>query len=122
MAEHNEVGKWGEDIACDELVKLGFTVVERNWRIGKCEVDIIARRDSLFVFAEVKTRSDFDEDPLDAIDTRKIRNLVRAADAYLKAQALPAFGRFDLFSVRGNPEHFELEHIADAFSPSLKTY
>ncbi len=122
MARHNELGKWGEDIACDELVKLGCTIRERNWRLGRLEIDIIASLGDTLIFAEVKTRSDADGDPLDAIDDRKINSMVRAANAYLRNCKEPFFARFDLLAVRGTPENFEVEHLPDAFYPPLKYY
>ncbi|MDE6120673.1 MAG: YraN family protein [Muribaculaceae bacterium] len=122
MAGHNKLGKWGEDIACDELVRLGATILERNWRSGRLEVDIIAALGDTIVFVEVKTRADFEGDPLEAVDKRKISHMVRAADAYLRGCTVPYFARFDLFAVRGTPENFEIEHVPDAFYPPLKSY
>ncbi len=122
MARHNETGKWGEDIAADYLTEQGFAIAERNWRQGRLEIDIIAMRDDTLVVAEVKTRSDRDEDPLDAVDNKKILNMVRAAAAYIKIKALPHQVRFDLFAIAGTPDDYSFEHIPDAFYPPLKTY
>ncbi len=122
MAWHNQVGKWGEDIACRMLVSEGATIRERNWRCGNYEIDIIASQGNEFIFAEVKTRSNPDEDPLEAVDKAKIRHIVRAADSYLRGSRIPACPRFDLFAIRGTPEDYTVEHIPDAFHPPLKTY
>ncbi|MBD5233897.1 MAG: YraN family protein [Bacteroidales bacterium] len=122
MARHNETGKWGERIASDYLKEVGYSILHENWRMGHLEIDIVARKDDELVFAEVKTRSDRDSDPLDAIDKRKIANMVRAADAYMKHENLPFEARFDIFAISGTPDEYEFEHIPDAFYPPLKTY
>lgn len=122
MARHNELGKWGEQLAVDELVKEGFAIRERNWRMGHLEIDIIAIRDDTLVFAEVKTRADLDEDPLEAIDKRKIANIVNAAKAYIATSNLPHGVRFDVFGIAGTPDNYTFEHIPDAFFAPLKTY
>lgn len=122
MADHNDLGKWGEDIACDELVRLGCTIVERNWKMGRLEIDIIAALGDTLIFAEVKTRADRSEDPLDAIDNRKIRHIATAADQYLRACDTPYYARFDLFAIKGTPEDFEVEHVVDAFYAPLRSY
>lgn len=57
MAEHNELGKWGEDEAARFLQRKGFSILERDWRVGKRDLDIIALKEDgkLLVFVEVKT-------------------------------------------------------------------
>ncbi len=122
MARHNELGKWGEQLAVDRLVDDGFAILHRNWRMGHLEIDIIARKDATVVFAEVKTRAEKDFDPLEAVDKRKIAHMVRAAEAYLKAKDWPYQVRFDLFAINGSPDDYTLEHIPDAFYPPLRTY
>lgn len=57
MAWHNETGKTGEKLAADWLEKKGFTILEKNWRHKRLEVDIIAEKDNLLHFIEVKSRS-----------------------------------------------------------------
>jgi putative endonuclease len=122
MARHNQLGKWGEDMACDALIKKGYAIVERNWRMGHYEIDIIAMQGDEVVFCEVKTRSDMNSDPLEAIGKRKISNMVRSAAVYLEMKELRHHIRFDVFSIKGTPDKYELEHIPDAFVPPLKTY
>lgn len=122
MALHNDLGKWGEDIACQKLIKEGYAIVERNWRKGHYEIDIIAMKDNAVIFAEVKTRSDLNADPFEAIDKRKINNMVRSAEAYIQMNQLHHFIRFDIFGINGTPDNYRLEHIPDAIVPPLKTY
>jgi len=122
MAKHNDIGRWGEDVACEWLVANGYAIAERNWRLGHLEVDIIAIRDSRIVFAEVKTREDASVDPLDAIDQRKISNLAKAADCYIRINGVRQEPQFDVFGISGTQENYKMEHIEDAFFPPLKTY
>ena len=123
MARHNELGKAGEDFAASYLEHAGYGIIERDWRQGSRDIDIVARTEdgTTVVFVEVKTRSsDTITRPEDAVDARKIRNLGRAADAYVKERAIWDELRFDLINIVGTaPENFKLEHIIDAFNPLL---
>ena len=124
MARHNELGKWGEQLAVDLLVTKGYAIVERNWRAGNLEVDIVAMKDNRIVFVEVKTRSSKFVDPLDAIDRRRVSRIVRAANSYVKAYNIPHEVQFDVIIIIGTPESGnmpQVEHIPDAFLPSLRT-
>ena len=123
MARHNELGKAGEDFAASYLEHAGYGIIERDWRQGSRDIDIVARTEdgTTVVFVEVKTRSsDAIVRPEDAVDARKICNLGRAADAYVKERAIWEELRFDLINIVGTaPENFKLEHIIDAFNPLL---
>lgn len=124
MARHNELGKWGEQLAVDLLVTKGYAIVERNWRAGNLEVDIVAMKDNRIVFVEVKTRSSGFVDPLDAIDRRRVSRIVRAANSYVKAYNIPHEVQFDVIIIIGTPESGnmpQVEHIPDAFLPPLRT-
>jgi putative endonuclease len=55
MAEHNEIGKTGENIAVTFLMKQGFTILDRNYRIPQGEIDIVAKKDNVLRFVEVKS-------------------------------------------------------------------
>ena len=122
MAKHNEVGKWGEDIVCDYLRQKGYTVVERNWREGHYELDVIALKGNRIVFGEVKTRSDRDCDPFDAIDARKMHRMLSAANVYIQSHDVKQEPQCDVFGVTGSPDDYKLEHLEDAFLPTIQTY
>ena len=79
MAAHNELGKWGEDLATAYLEQKGYTIVERDWKSGRRDIDIIARDGNTVVFVEVKTRKNsvFGA-PEEAIDFHKLQNLQQA--------------------------------------------
>ena len=111
MANHNELGRLGEDKAVAYLVRKGFVVLDRNWR-SKCgELDVICRKDGLLVVVEVKTRSGLEERPGELLEWRKRRNMRRVADAYVKAKNIRQEVRFDLVLVTG--EGLKVEHIED---------
>ena len=120
MAEHNELGKWGEEVAADYLQGKGYVVMERDWKSGHRDLDIIAvneERDAV-VFVEVKTRRNQQyADPVDAVGYQKIRNLQQAANHFVKYKHISLPIRFDIVTVTGMPggDLPEVEHIEDAF-------
>lgn len=123
MAQHNKLGKEGEDAAAAFLERKGFSILSRNWRKGRYELDIIAEKGDELVIVEVKTRSeDFCESPEEAVNTKKIRHIVSAADLYIKLFRIDKEPRFDIITVVGKFPPFEIEHIEDAFFPPLNTY
>ena len=123
MAVHNDLGKWGEDYAAEYLLKKGYEVISRDWRLGKRDIDIVARTEDglTVVFVEVKTRAtDVIVSPEDAVDKRKIRSIGWAANAYVKEFQIYDDIRFDIISIVGTkPEDASIEHVIDAFNPLL---
>lgn len=123
MAKHNDTGKWGEEMAADYLRNSGYEIIERDWRDGHRDIDIIARSPDLrtIVFVEVKTRAtDVITKPEEAVDRRKIRNIGMAADSYVKMLNVLDELRFDVISViGGTKETAQVEHIVDAFNPCM---
>ena len=123
MAEHNELGKWGEDEAACYLEDEGYTIIDRDWKIGRRDLDIVAMSpdgDTL-VIVEVKTRTEEEyQKPEEAVDKRKMRNLAVAANAYAKECKIDKNMRFDIISIVGKGHQVEnLEHLKDAFNPML---
>ena len=85
MARHNELGIEGEEIACHYLEEKGYVILERNWRSGKHEIDIVVSKDKELVFVEVKTRSEaYTKEAIEAAYSRKINFLAAAANHYLQ--------------------------------------
>nr|WP_294713819.1 YraN family protein [Prevotella sp.] len=123
MAEHNELGKWGEDEAALYLEDEGYVIIDRDWKIGKRDLDILALSPDgkTLAVVEVKTRSgDEYQQPEEAVDGRKMRNLAIAANAYVKEHQVDKELRFDIISVVGVGHQVEhLEHLKDAFNPML---
>jgi putative endonuclease len=60
MADHNDLGKLGEELAVEFLEKNGYSILETNWTFQKAEVDIIAKKENILAVVEVKTRSSID--------------------------------------------------------------
>ena len=120
MALHNDLGKEGEDAAVDYLAQKGYEIRHRDWHSGHRDLDIVAQKDSTLVIVEVKTRRDdrFGQ-PEEAVDNRKIRNIVASADAYVRKFAIDLPVRFDLITVVGIQPPFRIEHIEDAFFPPV---
>jgi len=82
MARHNEFGKWGEDIAVNYLLEHGFKILERNWRHSHKEIDIIAQREGILYFVEVKTRHGEEWSAEGAITAKKRALMWRAMMAW----------------------------------------
>lgn len=121
MASHNDLGKWGEQMAREYLIAQGYAIAEENRHLGHKEVDLIAIKDGIIAFVEVKTRHDNFLDPADAIDSKKIHNIVRAADSYIRQTQSRLNPRFDVILIIGTPDtSHTLEHIPDAFFPPLR--
>lgn len=117
MAEHNDLGKLGEDFAAKYLLEKGYKILDRNWIYQKKELDIVALKDNLLVVVEVKSRStDYFEHPADAITLSKIKFLVRATQGYVDSKEIEQEVRFDVISVIKQDSKFVIEHIEDAFS------
>ena len=117
MATHNELGAWGEEIAADYLERQNYKIIERDWKSGHRDLDIIAMDEDTLVFVEVKTRRNrIFTDPEMAVDYQKIRNLQQAANHYIKYKCIDCEIRFDLITVVGMMGKTpEIEHIKDAF-------
>jgi putative endonuclease len=120
MAEHNELGKDGEFAAVVYLKESRYEILHTNWRKGHFELDIVAKTEDELVFVEVKTRSERSIIyPEDAVTNQKIRNIISAADIYIKLFDIDLPARFDIISIIGKSPNFEIEHIEDAFYPPI---
>lgn len=116
MAQHNELGKKGEQLALEHLEKHGYTILDKNWRYQKAEVDIIAQKGDVLAVVEVKTRSSTDfGDPQDFVKPKKIKLLVTAINEYVTSKDLDVEVRFDIIAIVKTGNNFTLEHIEDAF-------
>lgn len=105
METNAEIGARGERIATDWLRSRGFLIEERNWRNGRYEIDIIARRWDEIHFVEVKTRMAGGWTTHEqAIDPKKFRSLRRAAALYLALHPSPETPQFDLCAVETRPD------------------
>ncbi|WP_284650878.1 YraN family protein [Flavobacterium terrisoli] len=116
MAEHNELGKLGEELAVDFLQQNSYTVLETNWTFQKAEIDIIAQKENTLAIVEVKTRSSIEFGlPQDFVKPRKIQLLVKAVNEYVISNDLDVTVRFDIIAIFKDEGNYRIEHIEDAF-------
>lgn len=116
--KHNEFGRIGEEIAHRQLLSKGYFIRERNFTFGKLEIDIIAEKDEILVFVEVKTRnSNYFGEPYEAVSRQKQKQIIKAANAYIDQFECDLEARFDVFSLILSEKNQKVEHIVDAFRP-----
>jgi len=117
MADHIQKGKIGEEEAVKFLISKGYQVLERNWRYGHKEVDIIAADKRMTVFVEVKSRRSIGEERYDElINKTKQKSLLSASNAYMIRNKPGGPVRFDIIFVIGEGDNRSIEHIEDAFN------
>jgi putative endonuclease len=118
MADHNELGKLGEGLALKFLLKNGFEILHTNWRCRKYEVDIIATKENTLVFVEVKTRTPgVVSTPEDSMTRAKQKQLVEAADMYIKEHNVETEARIDLISIYIKDKKYWVKHTENAVTP-----
>ena len=116
MADHNELGKLGEELSVNFLQKNGYEILETNWIFQKAEIDIIAKKENFLVIVEVKTRSSIDfGSPQDFVKPSKIQLLVKAANEYIIINDIDLDIRFDIIAISKEGKKFKIEHLEDAF-------
>ncbi len=101
-----QIGRYGEDLAAAHLIRHGFAIVRRNYRVGRNEIDIIAQNDTHLIFVEVKSRSVKDLDtpnpygrPARAVTYDKQRHTLAAARAYLNTHPTTKQPRMDVIEL-----------------------
>lgn len=116
MAQHNDLGLKGEDLAVEYLKKNEYLILERNYRFKKAEVDIIAKKEDVLIVVEVKTRSSsYFGNPQDFVNDKKIKLLVYAIDNYINVKNLDLEIRFDIIAILKRNNQYKVHHIEDAF-------
>ena len=118
MADHNDFGKLGEELAVNYLVGKGYQILERNWHNIHKEIDIVAKDGKFLVIVEVKARQTNEYgDPDIAVTKKKQQMLIAAANAYIFKNRLDVETRFDIISIVFKDGEPVIEHIEDAFLP-----
>jgi len=118
MARHNDFGKWGEDIAAGWLAEKGFTILHRNWRHGRSEIDIIVVRQDVYHFVEIKcSQGDSFGHPEERVSRAKLRRIMRVAAHWLHEHHIPSHHRvqYDVLAIQlktGEPEYVLFEDIS----------
>ncbi len=116
MAAHNEFGKAGEEMAAEWLEQRGFQLISRNWKWARYEVDIIACRQGVLHFVEVKSRHD-DRfgNPEDWVGRKKGSHLLAAGEAYLDKYPIWNRVQYDILSILltddGKQDFFFIEDV-----------
>ena len=117
-----ELGRRGEDLACSLLESMGHTILERNWRSGHLEIDIISYSADGIHFVEVKTRrKNVQAPPQECVDWKKQRRIVGAAQSFLRSGKGKPYGSqeciFDVVAVTFCGEEHITEWIPQAYIP-----
>lgn len=117
MASHNDFGHQAEDLAVDFLINKGYSILVRNFRYQKAEIDIIAEFQNRIIIIEVKARStDVFNLPQEAVNKKKIKLLVMATDYYLEENKINKEVQFDIISVlMDENKDLVITHIENAF-------
>lgn len=116
MTDKIKRGEEGERVAADHLVQKGFTILERNYRYKRSEIDLIVRRDNWLVFVEVKTRtSDAYGYPEEFVDFKKKQKIFEGADYYMYITDWSGNVRYDIVAVNLVDGEPVIHHIEDAF-------
>jgi putative endonuclease len=120
MSDHIELGREGEERAREFLRAKGYRIIECNWRCRLGEIDLIAQDGNILVVIEVKTRrTSYFGNPELAVDRKKQKNIVRMADLYIRQKSLALEVRFDIISIIIGDGRCEINHIPDAYYPTL---
>lgn len=120
MADHNELGKQGEQLAADFLIQKGYKILNRNYVFKKSELDIVAEKEGKLIVVEVKTRnSDYLAGPEVTVTKSKQKALIKAANFYIQEHDLDLETQFDIISIILNSREKRIEHLEDAFYPLL---
>jgi len=117
--KRQELGKKGEDLADDYLKRKGYSIVHRNFRMGRAEIDLIATFQNVLIFIEVKTRSSTQFGfPEEFVTSHKEQMLFQAADEYCETMNVDLPIRFDIVAIVINNSTSKITHFEDAFWPS----
>lgn len=112
-AQHT--GQGGEDLAARYLSEQGYELLERNFRYGKAEIDLIMRKNKLLVFVEVKTRRNAAYGyPEEFVNRQQQAMIMRAAEQYILKNNWQGLIRFDIVAILTEPE-LQIQHLPDAF-------
>lgn len=118
MADHNELGKKGEELAVKHLSENGYRIIETNYRFKKDELDIVAEKDNSLIVVEVKTRiNEHFGRPEEFVTQGKQKRIINCANQYILEKDIDLEVRFDIIAVIINSKRTSLNHITDAFIP-----
>ena len=115
--ERKDKGDLGEELAAQFLVENGYDILARQFIYEKGEVDIIAQKENVIAFVEVKMRSSTNYGlPQDFVKPAQIKKIINCADYFMQERPLQEEARFDIIAVILEPKKKAvLDHIKDAF-------
>lgn len=115
MSKKAVIGAKGEQMAANYLQSKEYSIVERNYRFKRAEIDLIVLKDECIVFVEVKTRSsNVYGHPEEAVNEKKARKIVEGAENYVQEKKWAGNIRFDIVAISLGAES-EIRHFEDAF-------
>ena len=119
-----EIGQLGEDAAVNLLISKGYKILDRNFRAGRLEIDIVALKDNFLVFVEVKTRDEnFLYSPESAVNRRKQSNIINAARSYIRIFKRTEEARLDVITVlHKNGVITDVKHYERAYFPRPRRF
>ena len=102
------------------MLEKSYSIVEKNWRYLKAEIDLIAQKDDVIVFVEVKTRSSANYgDPESFVSDKQQKMIINAAHQYIMKNDIESEARFDIISIVISNKKEDIKHIEGAFYPTL---
>jgi len=120
VSKESDLGKLGEELAAAFLKKHDHTILERNYIWEKSEIDIITTKNDKIIFVEVKTRvSPYLSDPALMVPMKKWKQIMRAADFYMKETDRLQTAQFDIVHVVTNKDYTKIDHYDEAFTPGV---
>ena len=121
MDTTREKGSVAEEIAINYLKKNGYEILDQNWLLVHHELDIIARKNGLVAIVEVKSlTSNYMREPYQSVNRNKQRMIISATNAYIRKHNINDDVRFDVISIIMNKNEPQIEHIENAFYPSVR--
>ena len=117
MLSNKELGRAGEEIAREYLENLGYQILEKNYRCKHGEIDLIAKKDNVVIFIEVKTRKSTSYgDPEESINSLKIKKIRSSANHFICFKNLYDFDiSFEVISIKLHSGKYFIKHIKNAF-------
>jgi putative endonuclease len=119
MSESFDFGREAENYAAQYLLQKGYKIVARNYFYNKAEIDIIAQFENEIIIVEVKSRSsNYVSEPETAVNVKKKKLLILAADDFIQKNNLNSGVRFDILALLKNQQNWSVNHIENAFDAS----
>ncbi|MEQ9593051.1 MAG: YraN family protein [Cyclobacteriaceae bacterium] len=116
MVDKIKRGKEGENLAANFLKAAGYQIIDRNYRYRRSEIDLIATKDKVLVFVEVKTRGSHAFGyPEEFVDEKKAEKVLEGAEQYMIEKDWQGDVRYDIISISMIGGETEIKHFRDAF-------